>query len=776
MSSKSLLRIIKILIFVVVIGTPFFYVKQTVFPFTISKMAFFQSLVEFIFFLWLALVLPSFVGKNLGGRAISDKKYRPRRTPALLGLAAFLAVLVFTAALGLDPWRSFWSTYERTFGVVTFLHLGALALVLSAIWSEIPWKKLAYSSIVTCAIVDIIAALQLWKPALLLNEGAINRAGSTFDNPSFLAGYVLFHVFLCLYVLFTLKRGEDLRAGGQRSSKNLWIGIVLFVILVLNVVTIFITQTRAAILALVAGFFVLFLFFAFRPPDNEWLPGFLKKKWFYAAVIAVIVLGGALFWFTRDSAVWAQVPGLGRFRNISLTGGDTLPRVIALSAAWRGFLDKPFLGWGWENFNIVFNKYYDPRSLEFNYEETRFDKPHNFFMEYLVAGGVLLALGFLVMLGILIYEARRHKEKLFYPLFLAAIVAYLVQNLFLFDTLGPALMFFALFGYMDGYYAKSSEERPEKEAQTRIPTKVSGLMLAVCALVALVFAYQFNFLTVEASYYEWRAFNDFFGGKQQNAIEDFKTTLSIWSPYRWNFGRDFAANVIMAYFYNQGAVSDNEALLALSAMEEARDEHPLDAYNHYALVDMYNEVSDIDIAKYTALAEKEAATALALSPNRQEVYFSLAKTKHIEGDDKAALELAKRALDLDPKVPDAHFYYGVLLFSTGDQADGYAEVKEAISLGREWKNFYEPRTIAGFFGDFDPPKHLDEAIDLYKTALSMQPDDLETQIKLGVAYYFKNDFTDARDYLSKAATRFNFRSSPEFAEFKPILNQLGINY
>jgi O-antigen ligase/tetratricopeptide (TPR) repeat protein len=771
MNRDFLIKTIKFLLFVIIVGTPLFYIKQTVFPFIISKTAFFQSLVEIIFFLWLAL-------------AICDKKYRPRRTPALIGLAAFLAVLVFTAVLGMDPWRSFWSIYERAFGVVTFLHLGALVLVLSALYSEIPWRKLFYSSIVTATVVNIVAFLQLWNPNLLVNEGEGARPGSTFDNPSFLAGYALFHIFLALYLFFALRKVDDARAERRQKPNAVWAAVFLIATIILGIATVFITQTRGAVLALAAGVFVLLLLFALRPPAGVAIPAFFKSKRVYGAAILLILLAGALFWFTRGNSFWAKIPGVARFQNLTLGSNDILPRLIALNAAWRGFLDKPILGWGWDNFNVVFNKYYDPRALEQDYQETRFDKPHNFFMEYLVSGGVLLLLAFIFMLGALLYEARRHGGKIFYQIFLAAIAAYIVQNLFLFDTLGPALIFFVFFGFIDGTYGEKIKKESGKvvpgqlpqQYPNQTPPKVNIFAVASGIAAALVLVYQLNILTVKASYYEWRAFNNFFGGYQKESVEDFKMTMSVWSPYRWNFGRDFAANVIMAYFYNQGAVSDNEALLALAAMEKARDEHPLDAYNHYALVDMYNEVSDIDPQKFLPLAEKEAQVALELSPNRQEVYFSLAKTKHMEGNDKAALELAKHALDLDPKVPDAHFYYGLLLFSGGDFANGYKEVKETIALGRKWKNFYEPRTVAGFFGDFDSPNHLDEAIDLYKTALSMQPDDLETQMKLGIAYYFKGDFVNARDYLSEAAKGFDFRKSPAFSELKPILDRLGVSY
>ena len=89
-------------------------------------------------------------------------------------------------------------------------------------------------------------------------------------------------------------------------------------------------------------------------------------------------------------------------------------------------------------------------------------------------------------------------------------------------------------------------------------------------------------------------------------------------------------------------------------------------------------------SEYLPKAEAEAARALALSPDRQEIYFSLAKTKTLEKQYGAALDLLKKALALDPKVPDAHFYYGLVAYVTGDSATGYSELRAAMQLGRKW--------------------------------------------------------------------------------------------
>jgi tetratricopeptide (TPR) repeat protein len=206
-------------------------------------------------------------------------------------------------------------------------------------------------------------------------------------------------------------------------------------------------------------------------------------------------------------------------------------------------------------------------------------------------------------------------------------------------------------------------------------------------------------------------------------------------------------------------------------MEQVAKDHPQDAYNHYLLTNIYNLVSGIDPKKYLPAAEEEARKAIALSPLRQEIYFYLAKTKSLEGDNNAALAIAKQALDLDPKVADPHYYYGMLAFAVGKSEVGYNEVKKAISMGRRWRDFYEPRVAADFFAD---TKHLSEAIELYKAALALQPDDIETKAKLGAAYFLNGNNTEARKYLSDVAARFDFSKSAAYPQYKPILDALGI--
>jgi hypothetical protein len=51
--------------------------------------------------------------------------------------------------------------------------------------------------------------------------------------------------------------------------------------------------------------------------------------------------------------------------------------------ALKGIAERPVLGWGQENFNYVFNKYYNPQMFG---QEEWFDRTHNVVLDWLIAG------------------------------------------------------------------------------------------------------------------------------------------------------------------------------------------------------------------------------------------------------------------------------------------------------------------------------------------------------------------------------------------------------
>lgn len=673
MIARRIIKAINWLLFFLIVATPLFYWKWSLYPYAVPKTVLFEAIVELIFALWVVL-------------AVSDKRYRPRMTPLAWAIVVYLGILTITAFTGVDPWRSFFSDIERAFGVVAYYHLAALTLVLSSLSLEISWKKLWFASFGVSLATVGIAFFQLASPNILLaNDAAAGRPGATFGNPTFLAGYLLFNIFLAAYFL---GRTMDDKRRGSGETFFLW------AVVILDIAGVFITETRGDILGLFAGIFILVALFAIRPPTPlapraSAATGrtLFSRRDFYVLLLAILLIAGGGIWFSRGLAVWNGVPGIDRLKDLTFSGtnSDIVPREIALAAAWQGFLARPFAGWGFENFNVVFNSYYNPKILEYGAAESDFDKPHNIILEELDAGGVLLLLAYLATLTTAAYEAWKLKDGLAGQFVIAALAAYLVRSAVIFDTIGPALMLYLLFGWIDGMYrlpglgdAGASREirKDQKNA-----SDVNKAVLVVVLMVALVAIYVLNGTALAASSSAWEGHEDIqLAGDPADGVVALQAEAATWNVYQWDFFRDSASTVAQAYFDEPAVIPTSTVVGAIAEMNQVVAGHPNDAYNHYLLAEIYNFTYEIDPQSYLAGATVQEQAALQLSPDRQQIYYDIAKTKSLEGDLPGALAAMKQALDLDPNVADSHFYYGILALASGDSATGYAEIETAHTL------------------------------------------------------------------------------------------------
>ncbi len=737
MSQASLYKFLKGLVFATVLLTPVFYIKWSIYPLGLPRTLLFQALVELILAVWLPL-------------AILDKRFRPPKNALTWSILTFLAAALLATAFGIDPSRSFWSSEERTVGAFALLHAAALGLVLMSLGRGFPWKKLLAASLAVSAFVSVLAFVQLGVPDLLVSEDPGLRPGSTFGNPAFLASYLIFHVFLAAYLYWSGRR-----SGGTARWFYAAYGAI-------DLLAIFTSQTRGAFLGLLAGGAFLFLYFLWTSRDRR-----VRNILAVIGIWALILSG--IFLLTIRSSFWSSVPLLNRFQEFDSSDLGLVPRLAALNAAWRGFLERPVLGWGPENFHAAFSKYFDPRTLELGYVETRFDKPHNFLAEYAVTGGLVLLLSYLAFAFFLLralYRAARGPEeepRMLAVFVSAALIGYWVQNLFVFDTVGSLLMLFVLAAWA------GSENKPEPVgAGSAFP--VSPWLLAPGLLGALLLVYFVNFRALRTGLYQYQAFMTL-AKNPREGIQLFRSAVAEGGPYRYAARRDFAMAMSEAYFQNPSRIPGEVVMEALAGMEQVARDHYWDAFNHYALVDMYNQASDLDAAVLLPKAEEQARIALAQTPQRQEVYFSLAKTRSLAGKNGEALDLLKKAIDINPRVPDAHFYYGLVAYADGQPGLCFSEIQKALELGRKWRTADEARVSANCFADSG---HVPEAIGLYQEALRLSPADIESEVKLGIAYFVIGERAKAKEVLARVVAATDVTRSPAYPDLEPILRSLGL--
>ncbi|MFZ2831637.1 MAG: O-antigen ligase family protein, partial [Minisyncoccia bacterium] len=438
--------------FIAIPFIPFIVLSQsTFFPFIVGKNFAFRVVVEIMFSAWLVL-------------AYIDPAYRPKKTPILLALATFVGIITLASVFGENPTKSFWSNFERMEGLVTYFHLFAYFFVASTVLTvRDMWRPYLHLHLFAGVIMAFYGVLQV-VGVLRISQGII-RIDGTLGNTEYLGTYALFNIFLALFFLVR----ESFTTAGARARVAVYGAII-----VLQTYVLYHSGTRGAILGFIAGLILTALFIAFFERSNRAI-----RKGAIASLLAIILFVSG-FIALRDASFVQQSPVLSRLAAISPSEGTGKSRLMVWGMAYEGFNERPLLGWGMENFNYVFNKYYDPNMWG---QEQWFDRAHNVLFDWLVAGGVLGAVSYLALFGFAVYSLWRRTKELTVlekSVLTGLLGGYLFQNLFVFDSISSLIYFGTILAYIVSLDNKpealvvSKKIKKNKEPEEDLTFLVSG--------------------------------------------------------------------------------------------------------------------------------------------------------------------------------------------------------------------------------------------------------------------------------------------------------------
>jgi O-antigen ligase len=399
--------------------------RTTLFPFIVGKYVFFRTTIGLAAILFLLGVL----FQNARGAYYLSRLKALFKKPLVIAVTAFVAIFLLAGFFGVDPGASFWSNFERGEGGLQMLFFFSyFILILTLLETEKDWRGLLWCAIVGGVLMGVYGFL-----AALNADGFIGsrfsedsyRFQGSIGNPAYVAVYALFLIFYCLYFL--------LREKARKFSGRMWglIALILFFSAIF-----LLTGTRGAFLGLGTAVIMILGYVGFS------YKRFRMKM--LALIILFLAVAGSLVAF-QDSAFVKKIPG-SRIFAISLTTETFEDRTIMWKTAWDGFLERPILGWGPENFIHVFDrhfntKYYDPAAGFGSW----FDRAHSVIFDYLVETGILGFLAYLsIFVAFYVTFIRRKKATVAEDgsfqavferaLFFAIPLAYLVQGLVLFDV------------------------------------------------------------------------------------------------------------------------------------------------------------------------------------------------------------------------------------------------------------------------------------------------------------------------------------------------------
>lgn len=445
---------------------------------------------------WNTMLFPYITGKNFAFRIVIEiaaaawlllmvlnKEYRPKKSVILYAYSAFVFVLLLADIFSVNPVRSFLSNYERMEGFISHAHIFLYFILLISIFkTEKAWSKYKEVLFISNIPVLLLAFMQLlglefFAPMKLLPSlrDSIHKyfyptqGGSQLDaslgNSSYLAIYAVFFIFLFFISYLENK---------WNKNKNAWIYLVMTI---LNLIVLFYTQTRGAQVGFVIGVFVSAIILYFGGKKFEDLKMMRKVS---IGIVVVILVGfiGLISLkntsFIQNSSTLNRLAKVSSFANpvsffnkageiktelysptstytslLAISGDGTFTsRLLNIKMALSGFKERPLLGWGQDNYFYVFSKYNDPRMYS---QEPWFDRTHNVFMDWLIAGGILGLLAYLSLYFSAIWTmwfskfARHNKntkqeftEK---ALLTGLLVAYFIHNIFVFDNLISYILF-----------------------------------------------------------------------------------------------------------------------------------------------------------------------------------------------------------------------------------------------------------------------------------------------------------------------------------------------
>jgi|GEM_PF-596858 O-antigen ligase len=750
--------------------TPLLVWMGVVFPFIFPKAIFSRSLIEMT--LIVALIYAVLILRRRPVESVRVAKERIReilRNPLIVALGLFFISLLVSTFLAVDQFRAFWGSVERAEGFWGMLHV-LLFFILGAVFlSRKSWVLFFKLSLVVGVVVSIRAFIEYLG---IFGVTPLGRPDSFVGNAAFLATQMLFFVGFSALVFY-----ED----GRTSLSSWFWRLSRYAVPVLGLlffVTMFITRTRGALLGFGAGIVALLAYYALRRPA----PGVngdairLGSLHFPVRTTSVVVLGsillfGLIFFFTRTAPVWQSVPGLDRLaRTAALDTNDasTQTRLLTWRLSWDAFLERPFFGWGPENYLVAYERHYNPDFAV--YGETWLDRAHNKLIDVLVMQGLFGLLSYLAVFGAVLYLIAKLRAG---PkaLLVALLVAYFVQNLVLFDQLLSYLAFFALLGYILRLHF--DEKKPDggtrpQQAQENAPNPLAiRFLTAGCVLIGLFLLfslYLWNWVPlVQARLYK--------GATTSHSVDDIVATLSrAMTPY--NFAQtNIRGNAIDAVYLNQFFYNDTYRLnpkytplgdILIQGMEDIIARHPdYDARDYIRLVEMMNGYARDD-ASYYVKAEPLIRKALELVPRRQEVYYNLAFNLAGQGRFEESIQTAQYAVDLNPKVARAHFQLGLMYTAAGDSVNGQIEIARMEELDPSLSMLLanDHRTLVLLYSAWgmtdeamklvlQSTEETSEILDLdsYKRALRYYIEQRNADMLIRIATYMKSHFPESADEM-----------------------------
>lgn len=348
---------------------------------------------------------------------------------------AFLAAMLLATLFSQDTGLSLIGLYHRYGGLLPFALYAAIALAIVGLYWERPerLKEIPWAITIACIIM---IPLTLWQATKIQctaagpfcipwrdsNGQPPSFPVGTMGNSNFQGGFMAMAVPMFLYTVLTVKN-------------NVW-KAVLGLLFAADLLALWVTQTRGALIA--AGVSFVVAAFLFRDKLPRWLRLLALAGTAAGLLVAieVVVHPG----MSHAPGIFNAAGALSPFRT-----GTFQDRGYYWATGLRIFRHHPIIGTGPDTYYAnypLFRLAKDGAKLGL----TITDKPHNIFIEYASNTGILGLGTYVALLGAaMVYGYRRVRQldgdlRILLVSFMTTLVAYAVNQFFSIDVPPLAVM------------------------------------------------------------------------------------------------------------------------------------------------------------------------------------------------------------------------------------------------------------------------------------------------------------------------------------------------
>ncbi|TAK37044.1 MAG: tetratricopeptide repeat protein [Chloroflexota bacterium] len=362
-------------------------------------------------------------------------------SPINLGAALMLGAYVLATILSIAPVFSFWGSYQRLQGLLSVLaYIGIFFFASQFLVRREQVERLITTILLTSLPIALYGILQsLGRDPLPWSGDVVFRVTGTMGNAIFLAAYLIMVVPLTLGRLVSSVGATKSTTPANALSflRPGFYGLLLL----LQLTTTVLTQSRGPWLGLIAGLavFVLLALLRERRVQQFWISvAVLLAGLAFIAVLNVpsSPLAGLKTtspYLERLGSIAETDSATGKVRLLIWTGDGVGSGALGLITA------DPFrtiFGYGPETMQIAYGKYYPPELAHVEARNASPDRSHNDYLDSVVTTGLIGLLAQLFVLGAFaviavrsVWRAEDFGQRLLLLSLLAAVVAHSVEVL-----------------------------------------------------------------------------------------------------------------------------------------------------------------------------------------------------------------------------------------------------------------------------------------------------------------------------------------------------------